>query len=175
MHLVGITSDMVKMELKFERLSKFNRGILYKLLSDAYSFDSKIEETYKEKWLADDNFFFDNLNIGDKYCFITTFNNEPIGFFAWDPRNLPNYAIIGDNCIIPMYKGKGYGKLQLQEALNRIIRNGAKRIFVSTNNELIPAQKMYEGAGFKQLDNSMLERWQSAQNADIYYVLNINM
>lgn len=162
------------MGLKFKKLSGFNRGILYQLLSDAYSFDRKIEETFKEKWLADDKFFFDDLNIGDKYCFITTFNDEPIGFLAWDPRNLPDYAIIGDNCIIPRYKGKGYGKRQLQEAVDRMIKNGARRIYVSTDYELIPAQKMYESVGFKRLDNSTLEQWQIAQNADIYYVLKVS-
>jgi ribosomal protein S18 acetylase RimI-like enzyme len=159
------------MNIEYKKLSCFSRGILYKLLSDAYSFDSKIEDTYKEKWLADDKFFFDDLSIGDKYCFVTTINNKPIGFLAWDPRNLPEYAIIGDNCIIPEQKGNGYGKLQLQEAVKRITGHGAKKIYVSTNNELVPAQRMYESVGFKRLDHSTLEQWQIAQNADIYYVL----
>jgi len=161
------------MDIEFKKLSNFNRGLLYKLLSDAYLFNSKYEETYKEKWLADDKFFFDNINIGDKYCFITTLNGEAIGFLAWDPRNLPEYAIIGDNCIIPKHKGKGYGRLQLQEAVNRITCNDVKRIFVSTNNDLIPAQKMYESVGFVRLEISTLESWQLSQNADIYYGMEI--
>jgi ribosomal protein S18 acetylase RimI-like enzyme len=162
------------MDIKFKKLSNFKRGILYKLLSDAYSFNYKYEVTCKEKWLADDKFFFDDLSIGDKYCFITTLNDEAIGFLAWDPRNLPEYAIIGDNCIIPKYKGKGYGKLQLQEAVNRIIQNDVKKIFVSTNNDLIPAQKMYESVGFIRLEISALEPWQLSQNADIYYGMEIS-
>ena len=84
---------------------------------------------------------------------------------------MPEYAIIGDNCIITKYKGKGYGKLQLQEAVNTIISNGAKRIYVSTNNDLIPAQKMYESIGFVRLDNSRLKPWQVSQHADIYYIM----
>ena len=157
------------MGIEFKKLSDFSRGILYGLLSDAYSFNSKYEDSCKEKWLVDDKFFFDNLSIGDKYCFITTLNDEAIGFLAWDPRNLPEYAIIGDNCIISKHKGKGYGKLQLQEAVNRITRNDVKKIYVSTNNDLIPAQKIYESIGFKRLDTSTIEPWQIAQNADIYY------
>lgn len=163
------------MSVEFNKLSSFNRGILYKLLSEAYSFNSNIEASYKEKWLADDKFFFDDLSIGNEYCFITTLNGEAIGFLAWDPRNLPCYAIIGDNCIVPKHKGKGYGKLQLQEAVNRITKSGAKKIYVSTNNELIPAQKMYEGVGFTRLDNSTLEPWQISQNADIYYRMELHV
>lgn len=163
------------MDIVFEKLSNFNRGILYNLLSAAYSFNHNYEDAYKEKWLADDKFFFDDLSIGDKYCFITTLNGQAIGFLAWDPRNLPEYAIIGDNCIIPKYKGKGYGKFQLQEAVKRITQNDVKKIFVSTNNDLIPAQKMYEGVGFVRLEHSTLEPWQLSQNADIYYGMKISV
>lgn len=162
------------MNIEFQKLSSFSRGTLYYLLSDAYSFNRRYEDSYKEKWLADDKFFFDDLSIGDKYCFITTLNGEAIGFLAWDPRNLPEYAIVGDNCMITKHKGKGYGKLQLQEAVNRMIINGAKKIYVSTDNELVPAQKMYESVGFKRLDQSSLEQWQIEQDADIYYILEAN-
>ena len=36
---------------------------------------------------------------------------------AWDPRNLPEYAEIGDNGIRTEFKGKGYGKAQLYKAV----------------------------------------------------------
>lgn len=158
-------------EIEFKRPRDFGRGILYRLLSDAYSFDRRYEESFGEKWRADEDFFFDNPVIGDKYCFVTTLNGEPIGFLAWDPRNLPEYAIVGDNCIIAKYKGKGYGRLQLQEAVDRITQRGARKIYVSTDNALISAQRMYESVGFKRLEDSMLEPWQIEQHADIYYVL----
>lgn len=159
------------MELRFHKLSDFNRGILYQLLTDAYSFNSGYEEQNRERWLADERFFFDNKDIGDKYCLVTVLDDEPIGFVAWDPRNLPEYAIIGDNCIASKHKGKGYGKLQLQEAVKRMVQHGAKRIYVSTDDELIPAQRMYESVGFQRLDQSMLAPWQVEQHADIYYVM----
>jgi len=140
----------------------------------AYSFNIEYEVVNKEKWLADDNFFFDNPTIGDKYCFVTTLGDEAIGFLAWDPRNLPEYAIIGDNCIIPKHNGKGYGKLQLKEAINRITQNDVKKIFVSTDNDFIPAQRMYESVGFKRLEISTLEPWQVERNSDIYYGMEIS-
>ncbi|MCL2593646.1 MAG: GNAT family N-acetyltransferase [Defluviitaleaceae bacterium] len=159
------------MELKFNKISNYKQGILSDLLTDAYSFDSKWINAYGDKWCEEDRFFFDNLNIADSCGFITTLNDEVIGFIVWDPRNIPEYAIIGHNCITPKYKGKGYGKLQLQEAVNRIAQKGTKKIFVSTNDDLIPAQKMYESVGFEILDNSTLESWQIEQNCDIYYCI----
>ena len=136
------------MDIAFKKASDFNRGILFELLSDAYSFDRNYENTCKEKWQENENFFFDNLQIADKFCFITTLNDEAIGYVSWDPRNMPAYAEIGDNCIITKHKGNGYGKLQLQEAINRIKQYKVEKIIVTTDDGLIPAQRMYESVGF---------------------------
>ncbi|WP_114496062.1 GNAT family N-acetyltransferase [Fontibacillus phaseoli] len=46
------------------------------------------------------------------------------------------------------FQENGYGKLQLQEAINRITQNNVKIIVITTNNDLIPAQRMYESVGF---------------------------
>jgi predicted N-acetyltransferase YhbS len=161
------------MEIRFEKISKFERGTLLALIRQAYSFDEKWERICDEKWQADDRFFYDHLELADKYAFITTLNGEPVGFAAYDPRNLPEYAIVGDNCIIPKHKGKGLGISQMRELLRRISMNGAATIYVSTNFELLPAQKMYEQVGFKKLDNSNLEPWQIEQRCDIYYCMKV--
>jgi len=157
------------MELKFKKVSDFKRGIQYDILVDAYSFDKKYYEEGHLRWRENDDFFFDNPHIADMCSVITTLNDEAIGFVNWDPRNFPEYAIIGDNCIISIHNGKGYGKLQLQEAIRRITEQGVKTLFVSTNNDLVPAQKNYESVGFKRLDNSTLAQWQIDQNGEIYY------
>jgi len=118
-------------------------------LKDAYSFDARAEEHCKSNWQNTDNFFFDNLEIADKYAFVTTLNDEAIGFIGWDPRNMPEYVEIGHNCIAVKHKGKGYGKIQLQEAINRIVQNDVKKIIVTTGSSLISAQRNYESVGFK--------------------------
>ncbi|MDP4203862.1 MAG: GNAT family N-acetyltransferase [Bacteroidota bacterium] len=136
------------MIVEFKKVSEFKRGILFELLKDAYSFDCRYEHRWSVDWQAFDNFFFDNLNIADKYGFVTTLHDEAIGFVSWDPRNMPEYVEIGYNCIASKYKGKGYGKLQLQEAVNRIIQSDLKKIIVTTNEKLVAAQRMYENVGF---------------------------
>jgi ribosomal protein S18 acetylase RimI-like enzyme len=136
------------MSIEFKKVSGFKRGILLKLLKDAYSFDCRYEQNCNSDWQDFDNFFFDNLQIADKYGFVTTLNGEAIGFISWDPRNMPEYAEIGFNCIASKHKSNGYGKIQLQEAVNRIKQNDVRKIIVTTNNDLIPAQRMYESVGF---------------------------
>ena len=136
------------MSIEFKKVSDFHRGMIFDLLKDAYSFDSRYEQSCITNWLETDDFFFDNLHIADKYAFITTLNDEVIGFAVWDPRNMPEHAEIGHNCIVTKHKGHGYGKLQLQEAVNRITRNDVRKIIVTTNDDLIPAQRMYESVGF---------------------------
>ena len=137
------------MEVEFKKVSDFKRGTLLELLKDAYSFDSRYEQNCNSDWLDFNNFFFDNLNIANKCGFITTLNGEAIGFISWDPRNMPEYVEIGHNCIVLKYKGNGYGKIQLQEAVNRILSTNVRKIIVTTNQTLIPAQRMYESIGFK--------------------------
>ncbi|OKP98318.1 N-acetyltransferase [Paenibacillus sp. P46E] len=136
------------MSIKFKKVSDFNRGILFELLTDAYSLDCRYEQNCSSDWQDFDNFFFDHLEIADKYGLITTLNDEAIGFVSWDPRNMPEYAEIGHNCIASKHKGKGYGKMQLQEAVNRIIQHDVRKIVLFTNEDLIPAQRMYERVGF---------------------------
>ena len=64
-------------------------------------------------------------------------------------ENIPKYIEIGHNCIASEYKGKGYGKRQLQEAVKRISSKNVRKIVVTTDERLFPAQKNYERAGFQ--------------------------
>ena len=94
----------------------------------------------------------DNPDIADKHGFITCYKGEPIGFICWDPRNSPEYVEIGHNGIKTKYKGKGFGKAQLSEAVRRIKEyEGLKEIRVRTNSNLI-APKNYESVGFVLYD-----------------------
>lgn len=136
------------MGIEFSKISRFEQGTLLELLKDAYSFDSRYEQTCIGDWREFDQFFFDNPHIADQFGFMTTLNGEAIGFVSWDPRKLPLYAEIGHNCIATAHKGKGYSTMQLQEAVDRILRKEVGQIRVTTNDDLVPAQRMYERVGF---------------------------
>ena len=87
---------------------------------------------------------------GEKYGSVTTVDGEPVGFISWDPRHRPEYEEIGHNCILTKYRHRGYGTLQLEEAVRRILLDRPKRIVVTTNAALVPARKMYERVGFRK-------------------------
>lgn len=137
------------MKLTFEKIGSFNRGILYEQLVDGYSFDYRWKIQCETDWKEYDDFFFSNLAIANKYGFVTVLDGMPIGHISWDPRNMPEYVEIGHNCIISQSKGNGFGKRQLQEAVNRIRKySGVKKIIVGTNSNLV-APHNYESVGFK--------------------------
>ena len=137
------------MNIEFRKFSEFQRGIMLELLKDGYSFESRYERDWITNWKEADDFFYDNLQIADECGFVTTLNGIPIGFICWDPRNVPEYIEIGHNCIATKYKGNKYGKMQLQEAVNRIVKKNVKKIIVTTDERLLSAQKNYESANFK--------------------------
>ena len=135
--------------IEFKKISEFPKGILYEQLVDAYSFNEKCKKAWDDTWKEYDEFFFKNPEIANKYAFITVLDGVPIGHISWNPRNKPEYVEIGHNCIIAEYKGKGYGHIQLAEAIRRIKEyEGLKKIKVSTNELMIPAQRNYESVGF---------------------------
>lgn len=134
--------------IQFETVSAFPRGTLYKLLHDGYSFDARYEQSCASDWRAFDDFFFDNPQIADKCGFVTTVDGKAVGFVSWDPRKIPESVEIGHNCVASKHKGNGYGRIQMQEAVRRILQHEVRKIIVTTNDDLIPAQRMYESAGF---------------------------
>ncbi len=138
--------------IEFKKISEFPKGTLYQQLVDAYSFNDHCKKAWDDLWKEYDEFFYMNLDITEKYSFITVLDGVPIGHISWDPRNRPDYVEMGHYCILTQYKGNGYGKLQLQEAIRRIKEyNGLKKIIVTTNEMTLPAQKSYESVGFKKV------------------------
>lgn len=138
------------MDLKFQKISAFERGTLFRLLEDAYSFDGRWQAYCEKDWVDFDDFFYDHLQIAEKCGFITTLDDHPIGHISWDPGMLPAYVRMGHNCIASRYQGNGYGKLQLQEAIYRIRQySGVRKITVTTSSTLVSAQHNYERVGFQ--------------------------
>ena len=138
------------MNITFGKLTDLPHGTLYEMLKDAYSFDGRFAEAWSTQWQEFDNFFSNESAIARKCGFVTLLSGEPVGFVSWDPRGLPEAVRIGHNCVLSRYKGQGIGTLQMQEAVQRISRQDyPRRIIVTTSDLLIPAQKMYQRAGFR--------------------------
>lgn len=156
------------MAVAFTKLTDFPRGTLYDILKDAYSYDDRNGRLWDGSWKETDDFFYDHPEIADRYGLVTCVNGEPIGFVTWDPRHRPEYVEIGHNGIREKYKRRGYGHLQLEEAVRRIkAYEGLKRIIVCTNSRLA-APRNYESAGFRLYDRQPNDT-ESAYTGDFLY------
>ena len=94
--------------------------------------------------------------------FITCLDEKPIGVGSFDPRGKPEKGLIGWNCIVPEYQGKGYGKAQIEKTLGAFREIGIKKALVNTCDEefYVPAQMKYEACGFKVIrktDGNIIE------------------
>jgi GNAT superfamily N-acetyltransferase len=143
-------------------ISKINRGDLFNILKESYKELVSVydKETLIADWEKSDKSSFDNQNIG-KCTIITLDNGKAIGFASWDPRNFPEFGIIGQNCVLPEYQGKGIGKKQLDYILNLFRENNCKKALVTTGDLpfFVPAQKMYLSLGFKEVSRTKHERF----------------
>ena len=134
--------------IEYRPIGELPSGTLYRQLADAYSFCADCQTYWDAEWKAYDAFFYAEKSIAERYGFVTVADGAPVGHVTWDPRKLPAYAILGHNCIVTRYQGKGFGKAQLGEAVLRIRTSGAQSIRVTTNAFAVPAIGNYERAGF---------------------------
>jgi GNAT superfamily N-acetyltransferase len=142
--------------LSFLPSSQFPSQTVFNLLYNSYR--ELIEDPslhVKEEFIADLKKFDEEVAEHPQiaHCtFITCLDNKPIGLFSFDPRNCPAYGIIGHNCVLPEYKGQGYGIKQVEEMIKIFRERDCKKIIVSTGDHpfFIPAQKMYLRCGFKE-------------------------
>lgn len=134
--------------IEFRKISEFPRGLLYRQLADAYSFNPECRTHWDADWQEYDEFILSDGRIADTCGFVTVLDGEAIGHITWDPRNQPASVTIGHNCILTAHKGHGYGRMQLAEAIRRIREYGVGKIIVTTNEIMLPAQRNYESVGF---------------------------
>lgn len=146
--------------LKFNSISSCQKGQLFQIIYESYkdfvANDLKNKDKYLENWQKFDDDAFNNPKIG-KCVLVSFLNNNPIGLVSYDPRNFPEFGIIGQNCILPKFQKKGYGKKQIEEVLRIFKQNVCKKAKVTTANLdfFLPAQKMYLSLGFKETERHL--------------------
>lgn len=137
--------------IKFTPITEYKPGIIFSLLSQ--SFVEVCDDGLKEIMQKYDSEAFENPDTVGACAFITTIHNSVIGMASWDPRQGPEHGIIGWDCILPEFQGKGYGKAQMFEVLRRLKQDGFQKAFVRTGEHpfFIRAQKMYLACGFQEI------------------------
>ncbi len=143
------------MSLFFTQSSKYESGIIYRLLSTCYAdiLDRKLTEQLKQF----DRDVFENTDTVGACTFVTTLGPDMVGMASYDPRQAPERGIIGHNCILPEHRRKGYGKQQILEIIKRLRSRAVIRAVVSTSEHPFfePARKMYLSCGFMELERKM--------------------
>jgi GNAT superfamily N-acetyltransferase len=137
--------------LKFEPITKYKKGLIFSLLSQSF------EELWNEKLDCKirnfDKEVFENSDTVGACTFLTTLDGKVAGMASYDPRQWPEVGVIGYNCILPEFQGKGFGTRQIKEILRRLRQMKFKKAVVTTGDHLffVPAQKMYLACGFKEM------------------------
>ena len=146
--------------IMFKPFSIESPGAIYRLLLESYSDLIRDNPAWCAEWQRnwkkyDEDIFAQPHTIGE--CgFITRVDGTVIGFASYDPRGQAGSALVGHNCILPAFRGKGFGTLQLRELLRVLRRRGFLKAVATTCDHVffMPARRMYAACGFKETGRS---------------------
>lgn len=84
---------------------------------------------------------------------VATVNDEPAAVAALIKRRDAPYDFeLAKMAVSPVFQGQGFGNLILQETIDKAVELGGKSIFIESNRKLIPALKLYEKFGFREIE-----------------------
>ena len=139
--------------LEFTTFAKHPPGIVLQMLEAAYEAYFEIEPWCREPWLGDwreyDHAVFAEPDTVGACGFVSTLGEKAVGFASWDPRGFP-VGVIGHNCVLPEFGGRGFGKLQVMRVVEILREKGFREIRATTgdNDFFLPARRMYAACGF---------------------------
>lgn len=149
--------------IAFTPFAQHEPGIVVSLLLRCYAaylaIDPQAAQAWPADWAAYDHDIFPFPDTVGACGFVTCLDGEPIGFASWDPRAFPDYGVIGHNCILPAFRGNGYGTAQVRRMRETLQARGFKRARVTTGDHpfFIPAQRMYETCGFQEIGRGLCD------------------
>jgi len=86
-------------------------------------------------------------------------DKEPIGFSSIGLRGCDTGGI-GYICVLPQFRGNGYGKIIHRESLNALSKKGAKEYRGSTNIENYPMINIFKSNGCKKENERFAYRYE---------------
>jgi len=139
------------MGLVFVKATDLEPGLVYSLLSRSWAdiWNDELATKIREF----DRDVYANPGTVGSCTYITTVDGRPAGMFSWDPRQHPEAAVVGWNCVLPEYRGKGIGSRQILEMLRRFRKAGFRKAVVTTSEHpfFLAAQQMYPACGFVEV------------------------
>jgi GNAT superfamily N-acetyltransferase len=84
---------------------------------------------------------------------IATVNDQPAAVAALiKMKGAPYDFELAKMAVSPVFQGQGLGALILQETIDKAKELGGKSIYIESNRKLVPAMKLYEKYGFKEIE-----------------------
>jgi len=120
--------------------------------ADLVQSDPNLWEPEVAAWDDFDRDAFENLETVGSCLFASWTGDDLVGFGSFDPRPGPEIGIIGHNCILPPFRGRGFGARQIREILRRLESRGIRNATVSTLSSpwFEPARRTYAACGFRE-------------------------
>ncbi len=90
---------------------------------------------------------------------------QPIGYFGFTLYQ--RWAHLDRLAVVPQIQGQRVGAYQLDYAIKLMAQQGARRITLSTQQNNIQSQRLYEGFGFQRvrsLEYSLIGKWLNGKN-----------
>lgn len=110
--------------------------------------DGQTWDRESQAWDRFDDEVFDFPETVGKCVFLTEVGGDPVGFMSYDPRNAPESARIGHNCIIPAFQGQRLGVAQVCEVLRRLSHIYVVMVSTGEHPFFEPARRAYSACGF---------------------------
>lgn len=143
--------------LRFTPLREHEPGILLRLLDASYR---ELVDAFPEQWSGEarswagfDAAAFAKPDTVGACVFVTCHGNQPIGLGSFEPENALETGRVGHNCILPEFRGNGYGSRQLEEVVRRLRSLRCRRALATTSEHpfFMPARQMYLSQGFVEI------------------------
>jgi putative acetyltransferase len=84
------------------------------------------------------------------YILLAEIGNQPVGCCALLPMGERAFEL-SKLAVAPEYRGTGTGRKLVAAVIEKARQLGAQRLYLETNRVLIPARKLYESFGFREL------------------------
>jgi GNAT superfamily N-acetyltransferase len=142
--------------LTFAPVSFYHLGTLSDLIKESYAALVKESPEYwepeKKNWEDFDRQAFAHPDSAGKCVFVSVLDDRPVGLASYDPRHEPRYCVVGQNCILPKFQGRGFGMQQISEILRRFRERQTRTARVTTSGHpfFLPAVRMYQRLGFRE-------------------------
>jgi len=144
------------MKLNFISPLEQKPGTIFSLLNrsyaDLFAGNPDLWKPEKTSWEKYDHDVYKYSETVGSCIFLSVFNNTVVGFASWDPRQKPQSGRVGHNCILPEFRGKGFGKQQILEIIRQfqIQKIQSARSITCNHPFFLPAQHMYKSCGFQE-------------------------